>query len=1146
MPEPAFFLGVGGTGDWVLTYLKSHLIAKHGEVPDQVRFRLLDTISPGDRENVFQAENQTYVRKTVGAGEHRERVPTIGKACMTGTEYLGLVQTDSREFYTLAEKIRGKSDETRHLDWFQAEHYLHKIPGDVFYTTSSAGQRQFGRMALFFFSQGGNSDVVSMIRTQLQEVSHIRPQGPVPVYIVASLAGGTGAGAFLDVANLVRHCANVGRIGINLIGVFVLPGAFYGIAEINNARAYAAFRELHRFQSTFGYEDPFRIKYGVNFETALSKKLFDGVYVLDADRDKNSLSQYRPEDGLFRSIAEGLELFLDPQCGHFLYQRSCNLTAKHAADQLPARNFVPAIYSSFGTWKIVLPARLYSRKFANDVVRRYIVKLTQPEFDGQPVVRLKSTNRHGEYVVKLTQPEFYGQPVVRLKSTNRHGEEVDHRNEAMNFLRDAHSFFCDFIDRLPWQPDYNTLERFSVQLDAERILNRYFSIQDREYAESTRHAATKLIRPIVSNVHDGSQSQLQAEEAGKQILTQCNHLREKYFKAGGEFDQAFEQVLARVQEEIDRALDEKLQSLLVEGASVGLGYMQALLGQLQGLLQIIQEQVLEPIGENVRKIKKTLREVENKVTDALAEMQKTGDCNSRMPFSKKHKSVAHRAQQEYIASFAAWIEREQHARILEVLSQVFSKTAEHLGFWASEVNSWAGYLCLGVQKEGVRIPGCYQTCEENIAELDGELRRIGKSHTSSIGITRWEEGMSDISTNMEGWEDKLFYETTCQSAGEPLPLWQEWLQNTTWEFNFGELPERKPVFGLKISKGEGHPPLALKRETIQQTLYDDAFGRIQGPMASTSITDYLAQKLPQDIVRLLVNQTSPMLRIGMHDVHRKAYLIYQRKPEHDGFMGDLHHELTQQPGFTPVMLTRLNNFEDPHSLIFAIMLDRIEHKGITPLRDYERDYWNQLKDSRNEALQHRQYHLFRCEQEVVHIEKDYYDQRNYNAPQPLAPVVYRLLEYPERVKQFISGLVFGMLKNHTDPQGGKTIWTLKYGIQDDEPIVLAMNDEGSDMLEAVNGFVLRGTCLRQTHRMINYNQVENEIVSMRVRVNNADPSKIVQEMINRYDEWKNKFTDDTWWNDKQATGSEWERKSLQIIFVYYVNQEIHHWRKQPF
>ncbi len=39
------FIGLGGTGDWVLTYLKEKVRAIYGEIPPQIQFRLLDTLS---------------------------------------------------------------------------------------------------------------------------------------------------------------------------------------------------------------------------------------------------------------------------------------------------------------------------------------------------------------------------------------------------------------------------------------------------------------------------------------------------------------------------------------------------------------------------------------------------------------------------------------------------------------------------------------------------------------------------------------------------------------------------------------------------------------------------------------------------------------------------------------------------------------------------------------------------------------------------------------------------------------------------------------------------------------------------------------------------------------------------------------------
>lgn len=76
----------------------------------------------------------------------------------------------------------------------------------------------------------------------------------VDVVIVGSLAGGTGAGSFLDCAYLVRHMGLKGQAAINDIrGMFLLPDVFAGQlpnqeqVRVSHANGYAALRELEYY-----------------------------------------------------------------------------------------------------------------------------------------------------------------------------------------------------------------------------------------------------------------------------------------------------------------------------------------------------------------------------------------------------------------------------------------------------------------------------------------------------------------------------------------------------------------------------------------------------------------------------------------------------------------------------------------------------------------------------------------------------------------------------------------------------------------------------------------------------------------------------------------------------------------------------------
>lgn len=124
--------------------------------------------------------------------------------------------------------------------------------------------RPFGRAAVFLNAGTIEEHVSRAIRAaasnevpQQAEVvfSDVRIDGPVTVNIVASIAGGTGCGMFLDVAALVQSVlqnANIVARGMNLF--LLLPDLFADLPmqegtnpNIPKANAYGALKELDPF-----------------------------------------------------------------------------------------------------------------------------------------------------------------------------------------------------------------------------------------------------------------------------------------------------------------------------------------------------------------------------------------------------------------------------------------------------------------------------------------------------------------------------------------------------------------------------------------------------------------------------------------------------------------------------------------------------------------------------------------------------------------------------------------------------------------------------------------------------------------------------------------------------------------------------------
>lgn len=355
--NPTIAIGLGGTGQWVLTYLKKNLLDTFGEVPSTVKLLGFDTTSEKTEALVQteQSEQRAQVGNvTLGPGEFVYLGGNIRKMC---------------------EEIVEKNMHPHLRSWLQAKYYLQAAEDDAFEIAKGAGQkRQFGRMAVFYdLAQGENSSkILGKIQQAFEDVKKANEKRqPVEIYLVASLAGGTGSGMFIDIAHIARKIAAIVGDPFALRGFLVLPNAFNSVISLQHVlpNAFAAMRELNRFMVVFDRDYPMFYADDVLspqdvYRGIYKNKLFDNCYILDAKRTNSPLEGYRPEFGMFPSVAECLTALLDPAAGNAFDQHYKNVNTTLANAQKEVKK---ALYSSLGTYTYILPI--------NDIIERNTEKL---------------------------------------------------------------------------------------------------------------------------------------------------------------------------------------------------------------------------------------------------------------------------------------------------------------------------------------------------------------------------------------------------------------------------------------------------------------------------------------------------------------------------------------------------------------------------------------------------------------------------------------------------------------------------------------------------------------------------------------------------------------------------------------------------
>lgn len=349
--RPTVVIGLGGTGYEVVLKLKKRFIDVYGSVPEIIQFLSIDTT-----ENI----------------QEREKSPDGNKVVL-----------EPNELYAISVANPSRLPSNEHID----EWWPRQIP--VSAIINGAGQiRARGRLALFAKVGDINSLIgqainkVRGIRTSKQAFSdnfQVSNRDGVEIFIVGSLAGGTGSGTFLDTAFLARQYLNSFS---NITGVFVLPRVFsnLGQTQMVKSNAYGALKEIEHFWN-LSPSNALEIDYGIS-KVKCDRPPFDAVFLIDGINKKGTVVS-RPDD-LQNLVADGLYIQIGSQIGLDAANVADNIRAYMATgEKVRGRNIN---YCSFGFATLALPVHQYKQMILEDTCRLLkdeLIASTPIDFDNE-------------------------------------------------------------------------------------------------------------------------------------------------------------------------------------------------------------------------------------------------------------------------------------------------------------------------------------------------------------------------------------------------------------------------------------------------------------------------------------------------------------------------------------------------------------------------------------------------------------------------------------------------------------------------------------------------------------------------------------------------------------------------------------------
>lgn len=372
-PVTTLLIGLGGSGAWTVVHVKRQLYdAYDNRVPPNVALAVLDTAKT--QITGFGTES---VDRQPGQG--------IGRTVLERTETAHV----GGDAWDLVNEI-DRTDNYPHIkSWFMSSRFLRDLPKASFALDQGAGQfRQFGRLALFRdVMTPATSSVAAIIDNKLRALARERtPDDPaISVMLVGSLAGGTGAGLFIDLPHLVQRVAEINGIDVTLRGFFYLPQAFrttLSPAELEpaRARAFAALRELNRFLLNSDYEYGYPMFYhsprsGVNQQLWRAKnkgKLYDFVYLIDGE-GQPAMNSHKLENGSASVVADAIINFIDENYGPVHNQYDINTRGK--IQDIQGERGKRAYVSALGAYSIIMPIQQIIEGWAYRLSRDVLLKL---------------------------------------------------------------------------------------------------------------------------------------------------------------------------------------------------------------------------------------------------------------------------------------------------------------------------------------------------------------------------------------------------------------------------------------------------------------------------------------------------------------------------------------------------------------------------------------------------------------------------------------------------------------------------------------------------------------------------------------------------------------------------------------------------
>lgn len=649
MPKRLLAIGVGGSGKASLTILKERLEETYGRVPDNVVLLSIDT-DDLRKQDVFAGTQLTP------AVDERGREP----------EYLHVVSPAGMTMDTVfADIVNGRT--TAYMDWLEREK-LDRIltPGERDIRGGAQQRRPVGRVALMLsWASIYNSIVaaISRIYGDPEEEQSVDKQefekSKRQIFIIGSVAGGTGSGFLIDIANLVRFAvwSNTNWRSVDVSAVIVLPDAFQSYTTLMDdptnlkPNSYAALRELDRFVRTHSTNLPYMIRYGqdVRSITWSTNQPLDHIYLVDtASRAATGEQDLAgdPMRGVFPAVADFVMAHVDGSLGNALATLRSNAGQHYSKED-------GWQYSGFNVRTYIFPVddviESFSYRFLREMLARQYLPLldkrTQAQVEieaSKAAIRMFSEGSVGGKV----NPAIVQKAIAATRPVDPEKPDVSWRGLFNMIALSEGSFAEDFQDLEGW------LKYLRGSLTPSKQGEYKNEGYDEGYVRLMNFSDTFMDEVLGPQIDPDDEESRMGGEWDKILARYRDALRQRFAEA---LDAALLEVL--------NARDPNSKLLLPARLPHACGLTATLKSTLVQFKVVLQNEYRrENIDTRIRTVSEELR-------NAIAWMQQTKDARDGL-FSSRRSSEARKAQSAFISLFCEKMELLLHQRVYRTVLDV--------------------------------------------------------------------------------------------------------------------------------------------------------------------------------------------------------------------------------------------------------------------------------------------------------------------------------------------------------------------------------------------------------------------------------------------------------------------------------------------